>query len=155
VGKGTEFTVRIPLADAPQDAPSTVTKNGTAQSSGLRILVVDDNPALLATFVTLLELSGHELQTAGNGNEALDRFASFQPDVVLLDVGLPGVDGFAVARALRQHDSSGKLRIIGISGYGQPEYQTLGKEAGFDAYLVKPIDHDELERLLTAFRPNH
>jgi DNA-binding response OmpR family regulator len=102
-----------------------------------------------------LELSGHTLQTALNGDNALDQFASFEPHVVLLDVGLPGVDGFAVARALRQRDRSGKLRIIGISGYGQQEYQTIGKEAGFDAYLVKPIDYDELERLLTAFRSNH
>ncbi|HEY3475707.1 MAG TPA: ATP-binding protein [Anaerolineales bacterium] len=155
VGKGTEFTVRIPLADAPQEAASTVTEHvSTAPSSGLRILVVDDNPALVVTFATLLELSGHTLQTALNGDSALDQFASFEPDVVLLDVGLPGVDGFAVARALRQRDRSGKLRIVGISGYGQQEYQTIGKEAGFDAYLVKPVDYDELEHLLTAFRSN-
>jgi CheY-like chemotaxis protein len=122
-------------------------------STGLRILVVDDNPALVATFATLLRLSGHDLETALHGTEALDRCMSFQPDVVLLDVGLPGLDGFAIARELRQRNGH-NLRIIGISGYGHKEYQDIGKEAGFDAYLVKPVDHDELERLLTTFMQN-
>lgn len=155
MGTGTEFIVRIPLAEAPQETHRPPSEVVTRESSlGLRILVVDDNPALVATFATLLRLSGHDLETALNGTEALDRCISFRPDVVLLDVGLPGLDGFAIARELRQRDSGHDLRIIGISGYGHKEYQDIGKEAGFDAYLVKPVDHDELERLLTMFMHN-
>jgi PAS domain S-box-containing protein len=153
--QGTEFIVRVPLADAPPEiAPVAQERAVSEPSRRLRILVVDDNPALVATLATLLKLSGHELETALNGIEALDRFGLFQPHVVLLDVGLPGMDGFAVARELRLRDGSGKLRIIGVSGYGQQEYLHIGKEAGFDAYLVKPVDHDELERLLTTFTQN-
>lgn len=150
LGAGTEFIVRIPLSDTPQETSQLSTAVSHEPSRGLRILIVDDNPALVATFATLLKLSGYELDTAMNGDEALDRFTSFQPHVVLLDVGLPGLDGFAIARELRRRDHGHSLYIIGISGYGHKEYQDTGKEAGFDAYLVKPVDHDELERLLTT-----
>lgn len=150
-GAGTEFIVRIPLSSAPEETSRLPVGAGREPSGGMRILVVDDNPALAATLATLLKLSGHEPQTALNGTQALELSTSFQPHVVLLDVGLPGMDGFAIARELRRRDNHSFLRIIGISGYGHQEYQELGKEAGFDAYLVKPVDHDELERLLSRF----
>ena len=128
MGTGTEFIVRIPLAEAPQVTQRPPSEVVTRESSlGLRILVVDDNPALVATFATLLRLSGHDLETALNGTEALDRCMSFRPDVVLLDVGLPGLDGFAIARDLRQRDSGHDLRIIGISGYGHKSTKTSAK----------------------------
>jgi CheY-like chemotaxis protein len=117
----------------------------------LRILVVDDNVALVQTLATLLRLSGHVVDTAVNGAEALDRLGRFSPQVVLLDVGLPGMDGFSVAREIRERQGGTPIRIIAISGYGHAEYQTMGKEAGFDAYLVKPIDHEELDRLLASY----
>ena len=151
VGAGTEFIVRIPLSDAPEGTSTDPPATSREASRGLRILVVDDNPALVATLSTLLKLSGHEPETALNGSQALDLCTSFHPHVVLLDVGLPGMDGFAIARELRRRGCNAYLRIIGISGYGHQEYQDLGKEAGFDAYLVKPVDHDELERLLRTF----
>ena len=156
MGMGAEFIVRLPLAETSRETSDGPSPDGAAPeaSRGLRILVVDDNPALVAMFATLLRLSGHDLETALNGTEALDRCMSFQPDVVLLDVGLPGLDGFAIARELRRRDGGHDLRIIGISGYGHKEYQDIGKEAGFDAYLVKPVDQDELERLLTTFMQN-
>ena len=119
--------------------------------TGLRILVVDDSAALGQTLATLLNLSGHVVETVLSGTDALARMAVFSPDVVLLDVGLPGMDGFSVAREIRARHQGGPLRIIAISGYGHPEYQNMGKEAGFDAYLVKPIDHEELDRLLASY----
>lgn len=151
VGAGTEFIVRIPLSDAPEGTSPEPPAMSREPSRGLRILVVDDNPALVATLSTLLKLSGHEPETALNGSQALDLCTSFHPHVVLLDVGLPEMDGFAIARELRRRGCNSYLRIIGISGYGHQEYQDLGKKAGFDAYLVKPVDHDELERLLRTF----
>lgn len=150
--RGSEFVVRIPLASPPDDAQA-LPPAATSQEvpTGLRILVVDDNPALVTTLATLLSLSGHQPETALNGTEALERSTTFQPHVVLLDIGLPGMDGFTVARQLRQRQSIRPLRIIAISGYGHAEYQDLGKAAGFDAYLVKPLDHDALDRLLATY----
>jgi CheY-like chemotaxis protein len=132
--------------DVEDHAPMSTPEHST----GLRIFVVDDNAALVQTLATLLNLSGHVVETALNGTEALARIAAFSPDVVLLDVGLPGMDGFSVAREIRARHQ-GPLRIIAISGYGHAEYQSMGKEAGFDAYLVKPIDHEELDRLLALY----
>jgi CheY-like chemotaxis protein len=133
--------------DVEDHAPMSTQEHPT----GLRILVVDDNAALVQTLATLLNLSGHVVETALSGTDALARIATFSPDVVLLDVGLPGMDGFSVAREIRARHQGGPLRIIAISGYGHAEYQTMGKEAGFDAYLVKPIDHEELDRLLALY----
>lgn len=150
-GKGSEFLVRIPLVDQAGGSEDHAPMSTLEHPTGLRILVVDDNAALVQTLATLLNLSGHVVETALSGTDALARIAAFSPDVVLLDVGLPGMDGFSVAREVRARHQGGPLRIIAISGYGHAEYQTMGKEAGFDAYLVKPIDHEELDRLLALY----
>lgn len=154
-GQGSEFLVSLPRCSLPADvgrpASRPVVAPRPARAAQLRILLVDDNPALVATLAQLLRLSGHTTETAVNGAEALERVTTFKPQVVLLDIGLPGMDGFAVARQIRLHYQAAALRIVAVSGYGQKEYKTLAREAGCDAYLVKPIDHDELDQLIAVY----
>ncbi|HYE34024.1 response regulator [Methylocaldum sp.] len=113
-----------------------------------RILVVDDNTDAVESLALLLELEGHEVKTALDGPTALELASDFQPQAVLLDIGLPGMDGYEVARRLRETPEMSKALIIAITGYGQQEDRALTKAAGFDHHLVKPVDPEELGALL-------
>jgi CheY-like chemotaxis protein len=121
---------------------------GTPARQSLRILLVEDNPDAAETLRELLQLSGHVVVMAATGPAALVTARGVQPEVVICDIGLPGMDGYAVARALKQDPATRAARLIALSGYGQEEDRRQALEAGFEEYLTKPVRLEELERLL-------
>ena len=120
-----------------------------ASSAVRRVLVVDDNVDAAELLGEVLELDGHEVSIVHDGVAALERVGTFAPDVVLLDIGLPGLDGYEVARRLRQRPEGADLRLVALTGYGQASDRQRSREAGFDAHLVKPVEIDALRDLLS------
>jgi two-component system, OmpR family, response regulator len=118
---------------------------------GLRVLVVEDYPDTATSTALLLKLFGHEVDVAGDGPTALRAAAAFPPDVVLLDIGLPGMDGYEVARRLRGQPLARRPFFIAVSGYRQPADRRREVEAGIDMHLLKPVDPDHLRLLLQRF----
>ena len=116
----------------------------------LRILVVEDNRDSADSLRRLLELSGHEVTVAYSGHDGVQAAEQYPPDVVLCDIGLPGLDGYGVAAALRANPATARVRLIAVSGHGSGHDIRLGLASGFDHYLVKPAAPEELLRLLTA-----
>jgi signal transduction histidine kinase/DNA-binding response OmpR family regulator len=145
--QGSEFTVRLPITEG-SSVGTAPARPGVPQVSHRRILVVDDNEDGLETLAILLELSGHAVQTAADGPSALAAAETFRPDVVLLDIGLPGMDGYEVARRLRANPVFRQTRLIALTGWGQDNDRQQSRDAGFDLHLVKPIDPAELRRVL-------
>jgi two-component system, chemotaxis family, CheB/CheR fusion protein len=113
-----------------------------------RILIVEDDEDVAETMGALLAIDGHTVSTASQGTVALDMLRSFEPDVVLLDLGLPGLDGYQVARRIRMETLKKNIVIIALSGYGEREHRRRSKEAGCDGHLVKPVQPDVLRKLL-------
>lgn len=148
LGQGSEFTVRLPLIpNAPASRPSTKIGKGNSRKAG-RILVVDDNADLALTTAMLLRVSNYETDTCLSGWEALKIVASSQPDAVLLDLGMPGMDGYETCRRLREMDWGRQGTIVALSGYGQEEDKKRTQQAGFNGHLVKPADLQTLTALL-------
>jgi PAS domain S-box-containing protein len=147
-GKGSRFTVRLPLARdaAPEGARPAAPERPAI--TRLRVLVVDDNRDAAESMALLLGHLGAEVMVAHDGPQSLAAFDSFRPRVVLLDIGLPGMDGYAVARALRERGHGARPVIVALTGWGQDEDKIRAREAGFDHHLVKPADLDELARIL-------
>jgi PAS domain S-box-containing protein len=146
VGQGAEFVVRFPLSDVPvPDEPTSPAATKTCAGKP-RILVVDDNFDTARISAMLLRNQGYEVETAHDGQAAFDLALSSRPDVALLDIGLPRMNGYEVAQALRKQGFTGKL--IAVSGYGQSEDRRRSREAGFDHHLVKPVDHHQLFELI-------
>ncbi len=149
-GTGSEFTIRLPLAPRPAvKRAKDVSAVGSDRKSA-RILVVDDNVDTARGMARLLKLLGHEVAIAHSGPEGIEAAREHRPDFVLLDIGLPGMDGYEVASRLRREDCCKDAVIIAISGYGQDEDRRRSKEAGFDHHLIKPLDHDALISLLSV-----
>lgn len=146
-GRGSEFTLRLPLSD---DSAPDARGGGTGQggSGKRRVLVVEDNEDVARSFALLLSAMGHEVKTATSGAEGLKAAPEFQPQVVFLDIGLPDMDGYEVARRLRDSYPRGELLLVALTGYGQRENDTRAQDAGFDHYLLKPGDMEAIERLL-------
>ena len=147
-GAGSVFRVRIPrvLAEDPLTRPPT--SPVTTPTRPLRVLVVDDNTDVAETVGMMLETIGHDHRLVHEGREALQAAREFRPDAILLDIGLPGMDGYAVCRALRQDDLFKSIPIIAQTGWGEESDRMLSSEAGFDHHLVKPVGLADLERLL-------
>jgi PAS domain S-box-containing protein len=144
-GKGSRFVVCLPRIAAPRE--KTVFQSPARSRQARRLLVVDDNVDLAASQASVLRRLGHEVEVAYSGEAALDKAREFRPEIVLLDLGLPGIDGFEVARRLREeHD--GELKIVAQTGWGQEEDRRRTREAGFDAHLAKPVDLAALQQLL-------
>jgi signal transduction histidine kinase len=146
-GKGSEFVLRLPAAQAPQvreAAPATAGEPGFRQ----RILVVDDNVDAAESLGTMLAYSGHDVRVAHGGVEALSTAREFAPNVMILDLGMPEMDGYAVARAVRSDPRFASTRLIALSGYGQPDDRRRTADVGFDEHLVKPVEHDVLNAAL-------
>ena len=150
LGHGSEFTVHLPLAVLEQTLSERVRDYPTVAR---RILVVEDNPDSARTLCALLEGDGHIVATAGDGGEALTQLESFGPEFVLMDIGLPGMDGYAVAGLMRQRTSGRSVRLYALTGYGYPEDRALAFRSGFDGHLTKPVDPDRLLRLLSDALP--
>ena len=147
-GRGAEFTIRLPTVKAPASMQGADSAAGRARGPQ-KILVIEDNIDAAETLETLLQLWGHSVVVAHAGAEGVALAHDFQPDVVLCDIGLPGgLDGYAVARELRARAGGSAPYLVALTGYGQDEDQRLAAAAGFDRHLVKPVDHDVLEKLL-------
>jgi signal transduction histidine kinase len=148
-GKGSTFTVRLPTAAAPQAAAASTDPQALPMQP-LKVLVVDDNEAVAQTVGWMLEAIGHDYRVVHSGREALPAAREFRPDAILLDIGLPGMDGYAVCRALRREDAFKQTPIIAQTGWGQESDKAQAAAAGFDHHLVKPIALAQLERLLAG-----
>ena len=146
-GMGSEFIVRLPLA---RSEPRAMTLHAAERSPNrsTRILIVDDNVDGADALGRLLSVMGQETATEYDGPSALQRAAAFDPDVVLLDLGMPGMDGFEVCRALREKSGAKRPKIVALTGWGRRQDVARTKEAGFDAHLVKPVDRARLSQLL-------
>jgi CheY-like chemotaxis protein/anti-sigma regulatory factor (Ser/Thr protein kinase) len=151
--RGSEFLVRLPLRE-PRGCASGRDDPGGAADPGpsRRILVVDDSPDATATLGHLLHRLGHEVETAGDGVSACRAALAFRPDLVILDLGLPCMDGFEVARRLRAEPSLDGVRLVALSGYGAESDRRKTTEAGFDDHLVKPLDFAALRKILDRAR---
>jgi PAS domain S-box-containing protein len=152
LGLGSEFTIRLPIA-VPMFKPSQAAPVAEASeviSRPSRVLVVDDNLDAAESMATWLQLAGHDVQTAYGGPAALEAAVAFRPTIVLLDIGLPEMDGHEVARLLRQTPGLDNAWLIALTGYGRKEDYRLSEEAGFDHHLVKPADPQKLRTLLAS-----
>jgi signal transduction histidine kinase/CheY-like chemotaxis protein len=144
-GHGAEFTVRLPLApaDAPALPPLPPVTQAPAPSAPKCILVVDDNVHLADSMTELLRLTGHDVHTARDGQQAVDLAVDLRPDVILMDIGLPKLNGYDACRAMRRAGLHDTL-IVAITGYGQPSDRALSQQASFDAHLVKPVSFNSI-----------
>lgn len=120
-----------------------------ARPPGSRILVVDDSVDSAETLGELLKIWGHDVRLAHDGPAAVAAARDYRPEIVLLDIGLPGMDGFAVATELRKEGTAGRM-LVALTGYGEPQDKERARKAGFDHHLVKPIDPDRLQKLLAG-----
>ena len=153
-GLGSEFVVRLPLAEARAETSRAEPGEASAAPAprAQRILVVDDNQDAAATLALLLSLMGHETRTANDGIEALEVVEQFHPDVALLDIGMPKLNGYDTARRLRQDSWGREMLLVALSGWGQDADRLKSSKAGFDIHLVKPVDVAEIQRLLARRR---
>ncbi len=147
LGRGSQFIVRLPLAT--EQAPAVVPPSSSADKS-LRIMVVDDNVDQVNTTSQILRIQGHEIKQIYSGKEALEQVESFKPNLILLDLGLPGIDGYEVAKRLRQNPLFKGLMLVAVTGYGHASDRQRSKEAGFDYHLVKPVAASEFQKMLWA-----
>lgn len=151
VGRGSEFAIRLPLAVAPRPGyqPTNIDSHSAILTSK-RVLIVDDNRDAAESLATLLTLLGAETQAAFSGPEALDIIRGFKPAVVLLDIGMPGMDGHEVARRIRRIPEFQKIPLIALTGWGQEDDRKRSRSAGFDHHLIKPADVNALQTLLLS-----
>ena len=156
LGKGSEFIVRLPSlaqdeersADRPGDEPAR-----GRPAPGLRLLVVDDNQDAAESLAALLGFLGHEVRVAHDGASALATAAGYRPRLVFLDLGMPGMDGFEVARRMRRLPGLEDTVLVALTGWGQRDDRRRTEQAGFDHHFVKPVELDTLEALLRALGP--
>lgn len=155
LNRGCEFVIRLPATEcAHQESHEGDAATAPAKHAH-RILIVDDNEDGAQSLAMLLELQGNVVATAYDGPEAVKAVGEFHPDVVLLDIGLPTINGYDTARLMREHPDSRDALIIALTGWGQEEHRRRSREAGFDHHLVKPVDLRVLEGLLASSRPLH
>ena len=150
LGQGSEFVVRLPVAPAYTAIPSTPSVKAGQTGHALRVLVVDDSVDSAETVAMVLEVSGHEVRKVHDGPAALVAALDYLPQVILLDIGLPGMNGFEVATRLRQQPALGNVVLIAMTGYGEASARKRSKEAGFDHHLVKPADFAKLLEILAG-----
>jgi signal transduction histidine kinase/ActR/RegA family two-component response regulator len=151
LGKGSEFVVLLPFLRGQQGeskSQSPLAQSGKPAKDGLAILVVDDNEDAAETLAMLLESAGHQVSVAFNGTKALEFAADLVPDLLILDIGLPDIDGYELARRLRLMPEFQKSILVALTGYGQAEDKAKTRKAGFDHHLVKPVAFDELFKLI-------
>ncbi|MBX3621736.1 MAG: response regulator [Rhizobacter sp.] len=148
-GRGSRFVVRLPLAAAsPETSPPAVPEARSPASR--RMLVVDDNADAAESMASMLELLGHEVRAAFDGPQALQEAERFQPEIVLLDIGMPGMDGFTLARLLRQQPWARAATLVAVTGWARDADRAATQQAGFDHHLSKPIDFDALLALIAG-----
>jgi CheY-like chemotaxis protein len=150
IGRGSEFVVCLPVSDgAETQKPREQAVDATARMDGKRrILIVDDNRDAAQSLAMMMKMMGHELQTADDGLEAVQAAAAFRPEVVLLDIGLPKLNGYEVAREIRHQSWGQRMVLIALTGWGQEEDKRRALDAGFDYHLTKPVEAESIEKLL-------
>src|SRR5262249_49633571 len=152
-GKGSEFIVTLPMVTEPAVAvreSGARTQHAEPASHQVcnRILVVDDNVDAAEVLASLLQEHGQEVLVVNDGNTALQAYDGFRPQIVLLDIGMPGMNGLEVARSLRARQRSPRPLIVATTGWAKPEDESRTREAGFDIHLVKPVEESDLLRIL-------
>ena len=155
IDQGSTFTVILPTASSQVPEPQTMLHlpaRGTTPASH-RIMVIDDNVDAAEALVMLLDMSGHNARAAFCGQEALDVAMTFRPEVVFLDIGLPGMDGYEVARQLLATPATASAKLIALTGWGTEQDVQKSKKAGFHAHLTKPVDPETVEAMLATFLP--
>jgi PAS domain S-box-containing protein len=153
-GLGSEFNVSLPIVDIPIEAPHKPSGGEEVSHANKRsILVVDDLRDSADSMAMMLRMMGHETRTAYDGLEAVQTAAAFQPNIVLLDIGLPKLNGYEVARHIREQPWGGNVALVALTGWGQEEDRRLALEAGFDHHLTKPVEAAPLEKLLAGLTP--
>jgi len=145
INRGAAFELRFPVAQAAEASDAAASVETTRPC---RILIVDDNQDGADMLAALLRLDGHWVTTASSGSEALERVASLRPDVAFLDIGLPELDGYEVARRIRADPQNAGLRLIAITGYGQEADRERALAAGFTLHLIKPVEFAAVQRAL-------
>jgi two-component system CheB/CheR fusion protein len=154
-GQGSEFALRLPRIACP-DALATTSETQRRRCVGPphRVLLADDNVDFNDALAAVLRLCGHEVSTVNDGIAAIERIAVDRPDVVVCDIGLPGMDGYGVARHVKSNVGEPQPTLIAVTGYGQPEDRERALAAGFDHHLVKPVDVDVLCEMIDVSRPH-
>jgi CheY-like chemotaxis protein/anti-sigma regulatory factor (Ser/Thr protein kinase) len=155
LGRGSEFVVRLPLAPRARPespGPDAGQKAPTASPHSHRLLVVDDNRDAANSLAVLLRLQGHEVRVAHDGPAALELVKVYRPELVFLDIGMPGMDGYEVARRLRSQPGLEKVRLAALTGWGQNEDRRRTAKAGFDHHLVKPPELSVIDGLLSDLK---
>ena len=149
-GQGSEFVVALPAVDAPlQEASPRPSARAAGGAGRRRVLVVDDNCDAATSLATMLRMMGHETLTAHDGGSALEVAATRRPQVVLLDIGMPGMSGYEVATQIRRSSWGQAITLVALTGWGQEEDRKRSREAGFDEHLVKPVHPDMLAGVLS------
>jgi CheY-like chemotaxis protein len=147
LGKGSTFEIRLPRLERQH---AIVGRGEGPRTASKRILIVDDNADAANSLAQVLGLDGHVAEPVYSAHDALSRAGSFKPEIVLLDLGLPEMDGYEVARRLRQRAEFALVRIVALTGYGQSEDVRRSRQVGFDDHLTKPVDFAALERVLAG-----
>ena len=149
-GKGSEFIIKLPVEAArPAAAPEQPKRPANGRASvARRVLVVDDNVDAAAMLAALIRQLGHEVEIVHDGSAALRAVEGYRPEVILLDIGMPGMNGFEVAQRLREVGRVPRLRIVAVTGWGKPEDRQRSREAGFDMHLIKPVELSEIQQAL-------
>ena len=153
LGQGSEFVVRLSAASPPEarvSEPSSGTAVPGRSGQALRVLVVDDNVDAATALATLVRESGHDVRTAHDGPTGLQAALDYLPNVALLDIGLPGLNGFEIAKQLRQQITFKNAVLVALTGYGQDSDRLRSQEAGFDHHVVKPGDFGKILQILAT-----
>jgi CheY-like chemotaxis protein len=150
-GRGSELTIRLPL-EPVTPPPRPVAEAEPVAARSRRILLIEDNPMAAESMQMFLEQQGHTVEVAHSGPAGIEAARRFRPGVVLCDIGLPELDGYDVARALKREPDLSGAYLIAVTGYGQDSDRRTAREAGFDRHLTKPIDLDELHLILAELQ---
>jgi PAS domain S-box-containing protein len=150
LGRGCEFTVILPIASPSEVGGDLEQRDAGVRAESRRVLVVEDNPDSAQSLAMLLQIWGHRVEIALDGHQALDAARRFGPEIVLLDIGIPGLDGYEVAERLRSEHGSG-LKLVALTGYGREDDRQRSREAGFDRHMTKPLEPPCLRDMLASF----
>jgi CheY-like chemotaxis protein len=156
--QGSTFTIRLPVEEQKMERTSNGGQHDsdkTEKTEPLRILIVDDNHDAADLLQQLLEMMGHAVKIAHDGREAVRMAGEFRPDLGLFDIGMPGMNGYELARAIREIPELRKTVLVAVTGWGAKEDRERSREAGFDHHLTKPIDFEMLNELITKVGPSH
>jgi CheY-like chemotaxis protein len=149
LGKGSEFLIRLPFLDLPAPVSKAVAKEHQPKNAR-KILVVDDNIDAAETMALLLSTMGHEAKAAHEGKTGLKLAEEYRPEIILLDIGLPGLNGYEVVQKIKSTEWGKRIKVVAVTGWGQEEDKRRAAEAGFDLHLTKPVNPAEIEKILAS-----